>query len=171
MNLSRNGSASCSVWRAASPPRSRRKHRIRSAEIPCSAAPSASAFLPQHPEVGVIRVEEGLQAVELVPGPQLGHVGAGQGHLVAGRQADQQLRLERAFDMNVQLSNRQHASPFPRPDPGTDECVFIVASYHVGGHGYRVAPVRYRHSRFVDGVHGRMLHVTYRRFHRLQRGR
>jgi hypothetical protein len=65
-------------------------------------------LLLQDPQVGVVQVQEGLQAVELVHGPQFGHVRSRQRHAVAGRQPDQQLRLERAFDMQMQLSDRKH---------------------------------------------------------------
>ncbi len=65
-------------------------------------------LLLEDPQVRVVQVQEGLQAVELVPGPQFGHVRGGQRDVVARRQADQELGLERAFDVQVQLSNGQH---------------------------------------------------------------
>ena len=61
------------------------------------------------PQVRVVQVQEGLQAVELVPGSQFGHVRGGQRDVVARRQADQQLWLERAFDVQMQLSDGKHA--------------------------------------------------------------
>jgi len=59
-------------------------------------------------KVRVVQVQEGLQAVELVPGPEFLGVRGRQRDAVAGREPDQQLRLERAFDVQVQLSNWQH---------------------------------------------------------------
>ena len=55
-----------------------------------------------------MQVQEGLQAVELVPGAQFGRVGGRQRDAIARRQPDQQLGLERAFDMQMQLSDRKH---------------------------------------------------------------
>jgi hypothetical protein len=66
-------------------------------------------LLLQDPQVRIVQVQEGLQAVEPVPGPQLGDVRGRQRDAVARRQPDQQLRLERAFDVQMQLGDGEHA--------------------------------------------------------------
>ena len=53
--------------------------------------------------VGVIDVEEGLQVFEDVGATEFGHVGVGQRHAVPGRQLEDQLGLERALNVHVQL--------------------------------------------------------------------
>jgi hypothetical protein len=63
----------------------------------------------QDTQVRVVQVQEGLQAVELVPGPQFGRVRGRQRDAVARRQPDQQLGLKRAFDVQMQLSDGEHA--------------------------------------------------------------
>ncbi len=65
-------------------------------------------LVPQHRQIGEVQVEEGLQILEPVPGPQLGHVGGRQRDAIAGGQLDQQLGFERAFDVQVKLGNGQH---------------------------------------------------------------
>lgn len=57
----------------------------------------------EHAGPQVIEIEEGLQTVEFVGGAHAGHVGPGQGNAVALAQGKHQFRLERAFDMEVQL--------------------------------------------------------------------
>src|SRR5581483_11298012 len=67
----------------------------------------------EHAQVGVVQAEEGRQAVEAVRGPQLVHVKDRHPGAVPRGQADQQLGLERALDMDVQLGNREHADQSP----------------------------------------------------------
>ena len=65
-------------------------------------------LVPQDLEIRVVQVQEALQVAEAAPGPQFGHVRGRQGDAVACRQADQELGLQRAFDVQVQLGNGQH---------------------------------------------------------------
>lgn len=57
----------------------------------------------QHVGAGVVEVEEGLQAVEIVGRPQRRLVGIRQRDAVAAGQRKGQIRLERALDMHMQL--------------------------------------------------------------------
>ncbi len=81
---------------------------------------------PQHTQVRVVHVEKGLQAVELVLSAQFADVQGRHPGIVAGREADQQFGLKRALDVNVQLSDRQHAIPsVAGPDVG------VIVLHHV----------------------------------------
>ena len=61
----------------------------------------------QDREAEIIEVEERLQAVEDVGAAQRGRIGKRQAHAVALCEREQHLRLERAFQMHVQLRLRQ----------------------------------------------------------------
>ena len=63
----------------------------------------------QHVGTGVIEIEKGLQAVEVVGGGQRGFVGVRQRDAVAAGERKGQRRLQRAFDMHVQLGLRHAA--------------------------------------------------------------
>jgi len=65
-------------------------------------------LLLEDTQAGVVQVQEGLQAVEPVPGPEFPGITGGQRDVVADGQLDQQLGLERAFDVQMQLSDRKH---------------------------------------------------------------
>jgi len=65
-------------------------------------------FLPEDMAAGVVQLQEGLQAVEPVPGPQFLGIRGRQRDAVARRQPDQQLRLQRALDVEMQFGDRQH---------------------------------------------------------------
>ena len=65
----------------------------------------------EHRNVAVVQIQERLQAGELVLGPELIGVGAGQRDPVAPGQPDEQLGFERALDVNMKLRCRQHAHP------------------------------------------------------------
>ena len=65
----------------------------------------------EHGAVGVVDVQERLEVVEDVGATERGHVGVGQVHLVARRQLERQLRLERPFDVHVQLGLGQLPNP------------------------------------------------------------
>jgi hypothetical protein len=62
----------------------------------------------QYREAGVVQVQERLQVREAVAGAQLTDVGGRQSDPVSGSKANQHLRLEGAFDVNVQLCRWQH---------------------------------------------------------------
>ena len=57
----------------------------------------------QHARTGVVQVQKGLQAVELVSITQRVDAGIRQGNAVTRGQGKHQLRLQRAFNMQVQL--------------------------------------------------------------------
>jgi hypothetical protein len=66
-------------------------------------------FGPQYPKVGVVQVQEGLQAVEPVAGPQFGGIRGRQRDAVARGQADEQFGFEGAFDVQMEFGHGQHA--------------------------------------------------------------
>ncbi|GAA4854623.1 hypothetical protein GCM10023201_55750 [Actinomycetospora corticicola] len=73
--------------------------------------------LPEHRHVRVVEVEEVLEVVEGVAGAQVLEVAVGQGHPVPLGQLHDQLGLERALDVDVQLDGGRgvgHAG-----DPGS----------------------------------------------------
>jgi hypothetical protein len=69
---------------------------------------------PQHREVGVVDVQEGLQVGEVgVARRQLRRIGRRQPHAVALREGNEQVGLEGALDVQVELGQRQH--PLSQP--------------------------------------------------------
>ncbi|MOA23345.1 hypothetical protein D3C78_1439590 [compost metagenome] len=60
-------------------------------------------LVQQHARARIVDVEKTLQVGECVGTAQGRHIGVGQLHLVALGQRKNQFRLQRAFDMDVQL--------------------------------------------------------------------
>ena len=66
----------------------------------------------QHVGTGVVEIEEGLQAVEIVGGSERRFIGVRQRDAVAAGQREGQRRLQRAFDMHMQLGLGHAAGQF-----------------------------------------------------------
>ena len=102
---------------------------------------------PQHREVGVVDVEERLQVAEVrVPGGELGRVVGGQRHAVAAGQGDQQVGLERAFDVQVEFGERQHPVSQPSGQPP------VSSVGHADDVDHRAPAVHRHRQRPVDRV-------------------
>ncbi len=61
----------------------------------------------QHPQVGVMQVEERLQVGERIPCPELVEIGGRKPGTVAGGQRQDHLWLQRPLDVHVQLGSRR----------------------------------------------------------------
>ena len=74
---------------------------------------------PQHRQVGVVQVEEGLQIGEGVPGEQLHRIGHRDRHPVACRHGDDGGWFQRSFHVNMQFRSGR-ALPAILPGGGRD---------------------------------------------------
>ena len=60
-------------------------------------------LVQQHAGAGIVQIQKALQIGEGIGRPHGGHVGIRQSHAIALGQRKNQLRLQRAFDVNMQL--------------------------------------------------------------------
>ncbi len=67
------------------------------------------ALIAQHTGHGVVEIEEGLQIRELIGAAQLRRRGVGKTDAMCTRELEGHLRLQRAFDMNMELGLWQSA--------------------------------------------------------------